>query len=90
MQKNGGTRGAQLEYLKIHFGKQNKTKQKQKTKQKRNKGSRTVGKFKLSPVLGCTPQAYKAFACPASRPNKEPGVSNRDISGLMDGGTLHV
>ena len=37
-------------------------------------------------LLGCTPQAYKACACPASRPKKEPEVSNRDINGLMDGG----
>ena len=37
-------------------------------------------------MLCCTPQAYKACACPASRLKKEPGVSNRDINGLMDGG----
>ena len=41
-------------------------------------------------MLVCTPQAYEACACPASRPKKEPGVSNRDISGLMEGGSLHV
>lgn len=32
-------------------------------------------------MLGCTPQA-----CPASRRKEEPGVSDRDIDGLMDGG----
>ena len=37
-------------------------------------------------VLGCTPQAYKACACPSLRPKKEPGVSDRDINGLTDGG----
>ena len=37
-------------------------------------------------MLGCTRQAYKACVCPASRLKKEPGVSNRDINGLMDGG----
>ena len=42
----------------------------------------------LRPLLGCTPQTYEACACPASRPKKEPGVSNRDISGLTDSGTL--
>ena len=36
--------------------------------------------------LGCTPQAYKACACPDSRPKQEPRVSNRDINSLMDGG----
>ena len=36
--------------------------------------------------MGCTPQAYKACTCPPSRLEKEPGVSNRDIKGLMDGG----
>ena len=36
--------------------------------------------------MDCTPQAYKACPCPASRPKKEPRVSNRDINGLMDGG----
>ena len=41
-------------------------------------------------LLGCNPQAYKASACPASRPKKEPRVSNRDINGLMDKGILHV
>ena len=38
------------------------------------------------PVTGLHPQAYKACACPASRLKKQPGVSNRDTSGLMDGG----
>ena len=39
-------------------------------------------------LLGCTLQACKACICPVSRPKKEPGVSNRDISGLMDRGNL--
>ena len=38
------------------------------------------------PVTGLHPQAYKACACPASRLKKQPGVSNRDTGGLMDGG----
>ena len=38
-------------------------------------------------ILGCTPQAYKACACSASRLKKEPGVSDGDISGLLDRGT---
>lgn len=37
-------------------------------------------------VLGCTAQAYKASTFPASRLKKEPKVSKRDISGLMDKG----
>ena len=37
--------------------------------------------------MGCLPQAYKPCACPASTLKKEPRVSNRDISGLMDEGT---
>ena len=32
------------------------------------------------------PQANKVYSCPASRLKKIPGVSNRDISGLMDRG----
>ena len=36
-------------------------------------------------MSGCPPQAYKTCACPAARLKKEPGVSNRDISGLLDG-----
>lgn len=36
--------------------------------------------------VGLHPQAYKFHACSASRPKKEPRVSNRDISGLMDVG----
>ena len=39
-------------------------------------------------VLGCIPQAYEACTCPVLRPKKDPGVSNRDISGLMDRGKL--
>ena len=35
--------------------------------------------------MGYPSQAYKACAFPASRPKKEPRVSNRDISSLMDG-----
>lgn len=38
-------------------------------------------------VVGCIPQTSKACTCPASRPKREPGVSNRDISGLMHGGS---
>ena len=38
-------------------------------------------------LFGCTQQAYKAYICPALRLKKEPGVSNRDISGLMNGGS---
>ena len=34
--------------------------------------------------MGCTLQAYKACVCPAIRLKKEPGVSHRDISGLLD------
>ena len=37
----------------------------------------------LSPVLSCTPQACKPCTSPASRPKKEPGVS--DSNGLIDG-----
>ena len=40
----------------------------------------------LLQLMGCTPQAYKACTSPASRPKKEPGVSDRDINGLTDGG----
>lgn len=36
-------------------------------------------------LLGCTTQVYVAYTYPASRPKKELGVSNREISGLMDG-----
>ena len=38
-------------------------------------------------VLDFTPQAFKSCPCPASRVKKEPRISNRDISGLMDGET---
>ena len=41
-------------------------------------------------VLDCTPQAFKSCPCPDSRVREEPRISNRDISGLMDGGSLHV
>lgn len=37
-------------------------------------------------LVGCTPQAYEACACPTSIPKKEPGVGNRDTTSLMDGG----
>ena len=37
-------------------------------------------------LLGCTLQACNACTCPVSKPKKEPGVSNRDIGGFMDGG----
>ena len=36
-------------------------------------------------MLGCTLKALKPCACPASRPKKKPWVSDRDISGLVDG-----
>lgn len=39
-------------------------------------------------VLGCSLQACKPCTCSASRPRKEPGVSDREISGLMDRGNL--
>ena len=35
-------------------------------------------------VLGCTPQASEACTHPASRLKKQPGVSDRDIHGLID------
>ena len=35
-----------------------------------------------------TLQACKPCACPASRPKKEPGVSNRNINDFMDRGSL--
>lgn len=35
-------------------------------------------------MLGCTLHAHKAYTCPPSRLKREPGVSNRDIKGLMD------
>lgn len=38
-------------------------------------------------LLGCSPQVYKSYACPDSRPKKEPGVSDRDISSLLNGGS---
>ena len=41
-------------------------------------------------LLDCTPQACKDYTCLASRPKKEPRVSDRDIDGLMDRGTLYV
>ena len=40
--------------------------------------------------LGCTPQACKRCAHPASSRKKVPGVSNRGLHGLMDGGILHT
>jgi len=39
------------------------------------------------PCWAATPQAYKACACPASRPRKKPRAQDRDISGLMDVGS---
>ena len=36
-------------------------------------------------AAGKQPQACKSRACPASRAKKEPGVSSRGISGLMNG-----
>lgn len=41
---------------------------------------------RLCQLLGCTQQTYKVSTCPASRPEKGPRVSNRDIKGLMDWG----
>ena len=41
-------------------------------------------------LLGCPLLACKPCACQASRPKKEPGVSNRDINALTDEGSLHV
>lgn len=35
-------------------------------------------------MLGCTLHAHKAYICPPSRLERQPGVSNRDIKGLMD------
>ena len=37
-------------------------------------------------VVGCLPQTSKTCTCLASSPKREPGVSNRDISGLTHGG----
>ena len=37
-------------------------------------------------LLGCAPQAYKAYTCPAIRLKKQPSVSNRHVSGLEDKG----
>ena len=39
------------------------------------------------PILDCTPQARKPCTRPASRRKKEPGGSDRDIGGLIDGGS---
>ena len=52
--------------------------------------SRTHGHF-LSlpaalPIVGLHPTACKVCACPGLRQKKKPGVSHRDISGLVDGG----
>ena len=41
--------------------------------------------FTIEGVLSCTPQAYKPCTCPSLRPKKDPGVSDRDLSGLMGG-----
>ena len=38
-------------------------------------------------VLSYSPQTCKCCNCPATRPKKEPRVSDRDISGLMDVGS---
>ena len=43
--------------------------------------------FVFLTLLGCTLQAYKPWIFPASSLKKEPGVSNRDLSGLMEGGS---
>lgn len=44
----------------------------------------------LGQLLGCTPQACKAYTCPDSRPKKQPRVSDRAINGLMDERGLYV
>ena len=41
------------------------------------------------PLLGYTPKACKPCSCPALRPKKETGDSNRNIQGLLDRGVLH-
>ena len=41
-------------------------------------------------MLGCTPQAYKACACPASRLKKEPRINNRDCWWFNGWGSLHI
>ena len=38
--------------------------------------------------VGLYPIGLQGLYCPASRWKKEPIISNRDISGLMDGGTF--
>ena len=43
--------------------------------------------WSLYQLLGFTLQGRQTCACPASRLKKEPGVGNRDINGLMNGGT---
>ena len=43
-----------------------------------------------SPRAGLHPQACKPWSCPTLRPKKGPRDSDRDINGLLDGGTLHV
>ena len=43
-----------------------------------------------SMLLVLTPQTFMPCICLASRLKKEPTVSNRDISDLMDRGILHV
>lgn len=40
---------------------------------------------RVAVLLGCTPAGCKPCAFPASREKKGPGVSDRDINGLMDG-----
>ena len=35
---------------------------------------------------GCSPQSSKPCSCPDLRMKKEPGDSDRDINGLLDGG----
>ena len=40
--------------------------------------------------MGCTPWTCKPCACPASRPKKEPSVSNRDTISLMGEEILHA
>ena len=47
---------------------------------------KTANSWVTHPLLGCTPQTYKACTCLASRLKKEAGVSYRDISDLMGWG----
>ena len=41
---------------------------------------------KATNTVGCIPQTYKAYTCPVLEPEIGPGVSNRDMNGLVDEG----